>query len=421
METELRTGQFRRFWTAQTLSQIGERFGLVGIPVVAVLTLNADSRQVGLLSACLTVCYLVVGLPAGAWVDRWSKRTTMMRAAVVRAVILAVIPLAWALDVLRLEFLYSIGIVVGIASVFFDVAYQSLVPFVVNEEALESANSRLEASAQISAAGGPAIAGALFAVVSAPFVFIIDVLAYLGCAVLLRGVRDNEPLHEQAGSSTSLRADVMEGMRFVLGHPVLRRLCMAVGVSNFFATIVMTLLPLLILRELDLGATVMGLALGVGTLGGLTGAVLLPKVRRRLRVGTVMTAGLATAGLSTTAFPAAALFSSEVPVLAALVLILGQFGMTFGAVMFNISQISVRQRMAPKNLLGRTNASIRFVVWGTMPLAALVAGWMATVIGIVPCMWIGVAGAFLTVAPILGMDKLITTDSAPVPGETSSV
>lgn len=417
--SDVRSSRFLRFWTAQTASQLGQRFGLVALPVVAIETLDAGSVEVGYLTASLTVCYLLIGLPAGAWVDRWLKRLTMVRAAVVRAVVLATIPVLWAFDHLSLAWLYGIAIVVGVASVFFDVAYQSYVPFIVSDDAIESANARLESSAQVSAVGGPAIAGLLLKVVSAPVVLIVDALAYVVCAGFLATVKDAEPPRpEQQGKRSRLAQDILAGVRFVVGNPVLRRLCVAVGVSNFFATIIMTLTPLLILTTLGLGTTVMGLVLGVGTLGGLLAATLLSKVRARLSPGAVMAVGLLSAGLSMVAFPVAGSLKDAPFLLPVALLLLGQFGMTWGAVTFNITQVSVRQRVCPKDMLARMNASIRFVVWGSMPLASILGGWLGAHLGIVACMWIGVVGAFLTALPIVGMDRLI---SAVTPTPVSQV
>ncbi|MFD6884910.1 MFS transporter [Streptomyces sp. NPDC059957] len=406
--SEVNAGRFLRFWTAQTVSQAGQRFGMMALPVVAIETLHAGAAEVGYLTAALTVCYLLIGLPAGAWVDRWSKRTTMIRAAVVRAVVLAVVPLLWAFDQLSLGWLYAVAVIVGVASVFFDVAYQSYVPFIVPDHDIERANARLESSAQISAAGGPAAAGLLLKAVSAPLVIAIDAVAYVVCAGFLATVKDSEPSRdEKAGEDSRLAQDILAGVRFVVGNPVLRRLCVSVGVSNFFATITMTLTPLLILRTLGLGSTVMGVVLGVGTLGGLVASLTLPKVRARFDAGKVMAVGLVLAGVSMVAFPVAGSLEESSVVAPVVLLVLGQFGMTWGAVTFNIAQVSVRQRVCPKNMLARMTASIRFVVWGSMPLAAILAGWLGSQIGIVPCLWIGVAGALLTALPITGMDRLI--------------
>lgn len=415
--SEASGSRFLRFWTAQTASQLGQRFGMVALPVVAIETLHAGATEVGYLTAALTVCYLLIGLPAGAWVDRLPKRTTMIRAAVVRAVVLAGVPVLWAFDELSLVWLYAVAVVVGVASVFFDVAYQSYVPFIVPDEDIERANARLESSAQISAAGGPAAAGLLLKAVSAPVVIAIDALAYVVCAGLLATVEDSEPSRrEKPGEDSRLTRDILAGVRFVVGNPVLRRLCVSVGVSNFFATITMTLTPLLVLRTLGLGSTVMGVVLGVGTLGGLLASLTLPKVRARFDAGKVMAVGLVLAGVSMVAFPVAGSLDGSASVLPVALLVLGQFGMTWGAVTFNIAQVSVRQRVCPKDMLARMTASIRFVVWGGMPVAAILAGWLGSSVGIVPSLWIGVVGACLTALPIVGMDRLIRSATpAPAP------
>ena len=405
MSNALTTSAFLRFWTAQTASQLGQRFGLLAIPVVAIDVLDASATQVGYLTASLTVCYLLVGLPAGAWVDRWSKRRTMIGSAWARAAVLLTVPALWAADALSMGWLYVVGLVVGVASVFFDVAYQSMVPFLVEPEDMESANSRLEGSAQVAATGGPALAGLLVRVVSAPVLLVVDALAYVACAGLLTTIRDSER-RDGAARETSIARDVRDGVGFVLTHPVLRRLTVSVGVSNFFATIIMTLTPLLILRELGLSATAMGIVLGVGTVGGIGGAAALPAVRRRCRPGVVMAGGLCLAAASTALFPLADAAPGGA-LGAILLLAAAQVGMTFGAVQFNITQVSTRQRLCPPELLGRMNSSIRFVVWGSMPLAAVVSGWLGSGIGVVPTMWVGVLGTCITVLPILGIDRII--------------
>ncbi|MBO3143331.1 MFS transporter [Dermatophilus congolensis] len=373
MTTAAKSAMFARFWAAQTFSQFGQRFGLFALPIVAINLFSASPAQVGYLTASLTVCYLVVGLPAGAWGDRWNKRRTMICSAWVRAAVLALVPLLWIAGALELHWLYLIGIAVGIASVFFDVAYQSVVPFLVARQDIEAANARLEGSTQVAAAGGPAIAGPLVPVVGAPLLIAIDALAYLVCGLLLHSVADREPSRSSA-ASTTIAQDVREGLSFVATHPVLRRLVATTGASNFFSTIIMTLTPILVLRELNLSATVMGIVLGVGTIGGIAGVVILPVLRKRLRSGATMALGLCLAVASTGLFPLAGWIGAGRPAAAIALLTVGQVGMTLGAVLFNITQVSTRQRVCPPRLLGRMTSSIRFVVWGSMPAAALVAG-----------------------------------------------
>ncbi|MFC7221191.1 MFS transporter [Streptomyces polyrhachis] len=404
----VKSPNFRKFWAALGASQLGQRFGFLAIPVVAIETLNAGSDEVGYLSASLTVCYLLVGLPAGAWIDRWRKRSTMMRSALIRALAIATVPAMWALDLLSLEWLYVVSIIIGIASVFFDVACQSYLPTVVSDDAIEPANARLETTGQMAAAGGPAVAGLLLRVLSAPLVLVLDALAYAMCVGFLWASKDGEKARStDARESSRLATEIYAGVEFVAKNSILRRLTASMAVSNFFATIIMTLLPLLILRTLDLGATAMGCVLGLGTLGGLLGSVLLPRVRNRFSAGTVMAGGLLIAASFTAVTPLTGGLEGEHAIVLTLLLTLGQFGTMFGAVMFNITQVSIRQRVCPKELLARMTASIRFVVWGSMPLAAITAGWLGGSLGIVGTMWLGVVGTCVTALPLLGMDRLI--------------
>lgn len=396
---------FTWFWSAQTISQVGQRFGMMAMPVIAINLLAATPSQVGYLTASLTLCYLLIGLPAGAWVDRWNKRRTMIVSAGARAVVFSMIPVLWLAGALELWWLYLVGILVGVASVFFDVAYQSMVPILVEREDIETANSRLEASAQVAAVGGPALAGALMGVISAPLLLAVDAVAYLCCGLFLGRVTDKEQART-TGWTTSVAHDVREGLHFVFSHAVLRRLVLVVAASNFFATIAMTLTPILVLRELGYATAVMGVILGVGSLGGIVGAAALPWFRRRLRPGVTMAVGLCLASVSTGFLPLAGMLGERSPVTLG-VLIGGQFSMTFGAVLFNVTQVSTRQKACPPGLLARMTSSIRFVVWGSMPLAAAVSGWLAAGLGVVAAMWVGLVGALLAVLPILGIDRLI--------------
>ncbi|MET9960240.1 MFS transporter [Streptomyces sp. NPDC006326] len=407
------SANFRRFWFGQTLSQFGTRIGTLGLSVTAVDLLRAGSTEVGILTAASTVCYLLIGLPAGAWVDTLPKRRTMMWAAALRCLAVLAVPLLWAVGALRMEALYLVAIAVGVVTVFFDVACQSYVPVLVPEEDIATANARLEAAAQVSALGGPALAGLLMRAVSAPVVMLVDSFAYLASFLCLSFTEDGEqPSGLAPRTRGHLRADIAEGLRFVRDQPVIRRLAVSMGVSNFFATMVATLIPLLVLRTLRFDPFMLGLIMTCGAVGGVLGATLAPAARRRFRAGTVMAFGLVTAALFAAAGPLAALAGPGRPVLAGAVLLVGEFGMTAGALLFNVTQVSLRQTLCPRNLLGRMNASIRFVVWGGMPLAALAAGRLGEALGVVPTLWIGVVGSVATVLPVITVDKVMRAGTA---------
>ncbi len=399
---------FRRFWFGQTLSEFGARIGALGMSVTAVEFLHAGSEQVGILAAASTVCYLLVGLPAGAWVDRLLKRRTMMWAALLRCVAVLVVPALWFAGGLRMGVLYVSAVVVGVVTVFFDIAYQSYVPILVPDDDIAPANARLEASAQVTTLAGPALAGFLMQVVSAPAMLIADSASYLASFLCLTVTKDDEqPSPPRGQDANHLAADIAEGLRFVRDQPVIKRLAVSMGVSNFFATVVATLVPILVMRTISLAPFVLGLIMTSGAVGGTLGAMIAPKLRNRYEVGTVMAGGLLTAAFFTASSPLAATVGPHHKVLASAVLLVGEFGLTIGAVAFNVTQVSLRQRLCPKRLLGRMNASIRCVVWGSMPLASLAAGWLGTAIGVIPTLWIGVVGSVATVLPIITINRLI--------------
>ncbi|MFD9336336.1 MFS transporter [Streptomyces sp. NPDC060028] len=411
----MKSANFTRFWLGQTLSQFGTRTGALGLSVTAVGLLHAGSREVGVLTAASTVCYLLIGLPAGAWVDRMPKRRTLMWAALVRASAVLTVPALWLAGGLRMEALYAVAAVVGLAAVFFDVACQSYVPVLVADEDIGPANARLEATAQLSTLGGPALAGLLMRVVSAPVVMLVDAASYLASFLCLSVTKDNEQRPAPTcgdGARGRLRADIAEGLRFVRDQPVIRRLALSMGVSNFFATMVATLVPVLVMRTLGFDAFMLGLIMTCGAAGGVLGAMLAPVARRRFSAGTVMAAGLITAASCTAAGPLAAAVAPYGTAPAGAVLLVGEFGMAVGALLYNVTQVSLRQTLCPKLLLGRMNASIRFVVWGGMPVAALAAGWLGQSVGVVPTLWIGVAAGVATVLPVLTVDRIMAADTA---------
>ncbi len=400
---------FLRFWCGQTFSQFGARVGTLAMPVIAVDTLHAGSTQVGILGAASTVSFLLVGLPAGTWVDRWPKRRTMMVAALLRSLVVLAIPCLWFAGRLGIWHLYVVAALVGLATVFFDVAYQSYVPFLVHEGDVGRANARLEAAAQLAATGGPALSGLLLRVVSVPVLMLADAISYLvslGCLAL---VKDSEA-RRTAGRRRSLAAEIGDGLRFVRDQPVIRRLVLAMGFSNLFLCMVVTLLPILALRTIGLDAFMLGVVMTCGSIGGALGASVAPLLRRRLREGTVIAGGLFTAALFVMVDPVAGLLAEHRP-LATVLLMTAEFGMTVAALVYNVTQVSLRQRLCPKRLLGRMNASIRFVVWGSMPVAAVLAGWMSSLLGVVPALWIGGIGSLLTALPVLGIGRLITADA----------
>ncbi|WP_307034987.1 MFS transporter [Arthrobacter sp. B3I4] len=410
-----RDANFTAFWTAQALSQLGSQLGHLAFPVLAVTLLGATEFEIGVLNAAGLAAFLVVGLPAGAWVDRWLKRRTMITADLMRMAAMSAVPLLWWSGSLEIWHLYLVSGVVGVATVFFDVSYQSFVPLLVVPGKVGEANAKLEATAQIARIGGPAAGGALLTVVSAPLLFIGESLGYLLSAVFLARTRDQEQKAPVEGRN-SLATEIKEGLSFVVRHPLISRIVLCTGGMNFSGMIIFTLLPLLVLRELGLGPQGMGIIMSVGAAGGLLGAVAGPWLARRIGEGRIIPAGALFSALCLILVPVAAM--QEDRAVALLLLAVSEFGTTVAALVYNVMQVTMRQRVCPPRLLGRMNASIRFVVWGVMPVAALAGGYLGEHLGIMPAMWLGVAGSLLAVLPVLfsplpGIKKLPDTVEAP--------
>lgn len=401
-----RDGNFLTMWSGQALSQFGAQIAELAIPVLAVLLLNATEFQVGVLSAAQVAAFLLVGLPAGAWIDRMRKRHVMIAADLVRAAALALVPLLWIAGVLQIWHLVAIAAVVGIATVFFDVSYQSIVPSLVKPAQIAEANGKLESTYQLANIAGPGFAGWLIGVITAPLALLATAGTYLVSAVALAFTRDEEQPRAHDDRAPIMR-EIWEGLHFVFTERLLRRIVGTTGVSNFFSTMSFTLLPIFLLRELGFSPASLGLIFSLGSIGGLLGAMATPRIVKA--IGEARAIPISALGFSFVALllPVAAV----VPAVAFPLLVAQSFVASFTVLLYNITQVTFRQRITPPRLLGRMNASVRFVVWGVMPIAALLAGALGTWLGVVPTMWIGAIGqlfsaAFVVFAPFWTMREL---------------
>ncbi|MFZ5869038.1 MAG: MFS transporter, partial [Actinomycetota bacterium] len=338
--------------------------------------------------------FLVIGLPAGAWVDRWRKKRVLIAGDAVRGVVLLTLPAAWLLDVLTMTQVYVVALVVGAATVFFDVAYQSYLPDLVPSERISEGNAKLEATHQVAQLGGPALGGALIRVAGAPLTIAATAACMLASTVFVWRIRHVETPPAKADRKP-LRAEIAEGLAFVFRHPLLRRIVACTATSNLFSSMAGALFVLFALRDLGLDEAALGVVLSLGAVGGLVGALSVSRLSRGVGEGRLIP-------LSSLLFgPFAALTPLATVLPTVPTLVVGAFGMSFGVVVYNVTQVSLRQRLCPKPLLGRMNASIRFVVWGTMPVGAFLAGVLGETLGIVPTLWVSVAGVVLAAAPVL--------------------
>ncbi len=392
-----RDSNFRVFWAGQALSQLGEQISQIAIPVVAVLLLGATTFEVGLLDSASMVAFLVIGLPAGAWIDHLRKRRTMIWADAVRAIALASLPVAWEFGELHMWQLYVVGFVVGAASVFFDVSYQSFIPWLVPRHRIGEANGRLEGTAQVARLAGPALGGWLVGAITAPLALLATAVTYVCSFLALNLTHDAEEPHEPAARG-SLRREISEGLHFVFGHPLLRLIVATTALSNFFGNIASTLFPILVLRRLGFSAQTMGLLFSIAAVGGLLGASVSPWIARRVGEARLIPLSAILSTVAEACVPLAVMVPRE---WAFAVLTAQGFLSSAAVIVYNVTQVTFRQQITPPELLGRMNASIRFCVWGVLPIATFLGGLLGSHFGLVPTLWIGGVGGMLAALPVV--------------------
>ncbi|WP_426364281.1 MFS transporter [Streptomyces sp. E-08] len=390
-----RLPDFRRLWIGDTVSQAGTAVTVLALPLVAIGPLRASPFEAGLLVMCEYLGVLLLGLPAGAWVDRMRRRRVMIVGDVARAVLLASLPLAAWLGVLTLPQLYGVAFALSVCTAFFDIAYQSHLPELVDDDRLVEANVALEASRTVTAAGGPGAAGALVAAVTAPVALAVDALSFLASALLLTRIRRPDPRPAKAPGAR-LRAEIAEGLRFVFRDRLLRALTLTAAISNLCGTIGTSMLLVLLAGDLGLSPFLCGLVFTAEALGGFLGSLLTTRISARLGEVRAMGASVVVSGvLWLLALP---FFHADGRYAVACVL----QGLGWTAFMtFKINTVALRQRRTPAPLLGRVTATFRFVVWGCMPLGALAGGLLGQYAGVRTALWTGALGELLAVVPLL--------------------
>lgn len=396
----LRNADFVRLWIAETISQFGTQVSLLALPLVAVVLLEATPFEVALLGTIEFLPFILFSLPAGAWVDRLPRRPILIIGDVGRAVALATIPVAFALDALTIWQLYAVGFVVGLLTVFFDVAYQSYLPSLVERDQLIDGNGKLEVSRTLAQTAGPAAGGGLIALVTAPIAILVDSISFGLSALFLFLIRRREPtpardVDEHGRPRGSLRREVAEGLRYVLGNEYLRGIAACTAITNLFGSIGQVTYIVYAVRVLGLDAATIGLVFGLGNIGAVVGALSADRIRRRFGLGPSI---VAFAALSAPGLLLIALAPREAPIpfLVVAGLLIG-----VSTVVYNISQVSFRQAITPAAMQGRMNASMRFMVWGPIPVGQILGGSIATLVSLEAALWVGGVGSFLAVIPLI--------------------
>lgn len=387
----LRTNRdFRLLWIGESVSELGSTVTLVALPFVALIVLHATAFEVASLTAAETILWPFIALPIGVWVDRISRRGVLIAADGGRALALLSIPIAAAMHDLTLVQLYAVGVVAGVLTIFFAVAYPSYLPSVVATESLVEGNSLLTGAEQVAHISGPALGGVLVQALGAAYALFADVASFIVSVVAVFAIRAEEP--PPATERRKMRHEVVDGVRFIIEHKVLRAFIVSAATSNLFAGGAQAITVLFLVRVVHVQAGVVGLLLSVGALGGLIGAILARRLIRLFGDGRTMVLAAVVEALSALLVPATeqgwrlALFC------------LGQAIASMAIVAFNVVASSYRQEIVPARLMGRVIAANRMVTWGALPIGAFSAGALASNLGVRTALWILAGG--LSLAPL---------------------
>ncbi len=418
-----RSSDYRKLWTAATISLFGTQVSLVAIPVIAVLLLDAPAYQVALLGTVEFLPFLLFTLPAGAWVDRLPRRLILVVGDFGRAASLVSIPIAYELGVLSIWQLFIVGFVNGTLTVFFDVADQSFLPAILEPDDLIEGNSKLQISGSAAQVLGQPLGGGLVGLLTAPIAVLLDAVSFVLSGGLIFWIRKREPKRVAEGVVTAegspgpvagIRAEIAEGLRYVLGHPYLRYIAASTGLSNLFSNIAFATFAVFTYRTLELTPFMVGVIGGLGSVGILVGALIAGRIAERIGVGRTILWSIALSG-PTTLLAAFAQPETAVPLLTASIFLGSLTG-----VVYNINQVSLRQAITPERIQGRMNATMRFLVWGTIPIGTIIGGILASfpLIGARGALVIGgVLGCFSFV-PIL-FSSVRSLKRIPMPEPTS--
>jgi predicted MFS family arabinose efflux permease len=404
---------FLKLWAGETVSEFGSQVTFLAVPTVAILILHAGPFQVGVLSALEFLAFPTLGLIAGVYADRLRRRPIMISCDVGRFLALGSIPVAFALGVLTLEQLYVVALLTGIFTVFFDVSYQSYLPALVDRPNLIEGNTKLEVTRSAAQISGPAVAGLLIQWIGGARAVAFDAISFLASALALATIRkpEPEPKPGTASGASGIIPEMREGIEVVFKSPILWRIAGCTSTTNFGSNIIFGAVFLVFAyRDLHLSAGIVGIIFGISSVGGLVGALLASSVARTLGLGTTL--GLATVlgGLAMLATPLALIGAP------AIVLSVLGFVANVTIPIYNINQVSLRQSITPDRVQGRMNATMRTVVWGTMPFGAFVGGILGTTIGVVNTIILG--GAISALAALwifLGPVRRLNEQPAPVP------
>jgi len=394
---------FLRFWFGDTVSQFTAQVTGLALPTVAILLLGASPFEMGILGTLQLLAFPTLGLFVGVWADRYRRRPIMIIANLGRMAILGSIPIASTTGLLSMNLLYVVAVITGVCTVFFDVSYQSYLPVLIDKADLVEGNSKLQLSASVGQVGGQALAGFLVDLVGAARAIAVDAGGFLTSALALLSIKKQEP-KPQSTTDPNFFNEMKDGARVVLGSRILRNIAGCTATSNLGSSIFFVVFLIFAYRDLHLSPSLMGVIFSIGSAGVLFGAWVAGPTSKKLGLGrSIALSSMGNIGLLIVPL---ALYFSPIVILA-----VGQVVAGALTAIYNINQVSLRQAITPDRLQGRMNATMRTIVWGTIPLGSFLGGVLGGSIGIISTIILGAVISILAVlwilpSPVMGLDSI---------------
>lgn len=373
-----RDRRFATYWSGQTVSQLGDRISELALPLIAVTTLHASAAEVGVLTAAIWAPNLL-SLVVGAWVDHQRRKKRLLVVAnLIQAAAVAVLPIAHLAGFMSMWLLYAVALVLGAGGVLYQTSYPPFFARLVRRDQYLQANSLLSATRSGSFIAGPALGGLLIQALTAPVAMVVDAVSFLGSALAIGSVKVDEPPVEGAGEGPGLWRRSVEGLRFLRRHPYLRATLGCSTVVNLFSFVASAVVILFASRTLGLDPGQIGLAFGIGAVGGLVGAVFASRVARRVGPGVAGVVGAVLFSAPLAFIPLASGPSwVKIAVLAAV-----EFVGSVGVMLYDININSIQTAVTPDRMRSRSAGAYATVNYGVRPLGALLGGFMAEWVGV---------------------------------------
>jgi MFS family permease len=382
---------FALLWSGQAVSELGSSVSIVALPLVAVVVLHASAFEVSLLTAAASIAWLIVGLPAGVWVDRWPRRRLLIGTDVGRALVLATVPIAWSMQVLSVAHLVVVAFTVGLLSVLFDVGYPALLPSVISRQRLVEGNSALAASESAANVIGPSLGGALVHLAGAPVALLADATSFVVSAVSLAALRVTEAQPQQRPARQRLTREIRAGLRYVRTDPLARSVAVTGTLANFVLGGYQAVIVVFLAYQVGLTPALIGVLFTISAIGGLVGSLAAAPLARRVGNARVMwgaPAVMAACGLLIPMTSAGAGLAWYVA---------GALPLSLGVAAFNVCVRAAIQTATPDAMLGRVTATVRLFTRSAIPAGALTAGAVASLL--TPRIALAILMGLLTITP----------------------